>query len=133
MSLPRGRWVEAWRRGLARSGLAGSAVIAWRRLVSPCFFFSSRRRHTRFDCDWSSDVCSSDLWTPPGYVFQCPGGVQKIMAWILAGAPACGAVDGDPSPDPALVVCDLNQPVLDPRSEERRVGKEGRSRGSPDH
>src|SRR2546427_12946984 len=27
-----------------------------------CFFFSSRRRHTRFDCDWSSDVCSSDLW-----------------------------------------------------------------------
>src|SRR5256886_11184385 len=29
------------------------------------FFFSSRRRHTRFDCDWSSDVCSSDLvWSP---------------------------------------------------------------------
>src|SRR5260370_14653193 len=28
----------------------------------PCFFFfSSRRRHTRFKCDWSSDVCSSDL------------------------------------------------------------------------
>src|SRR5205085_6121757 len=25
------------------------------------FFFSSRRRHTRFDCDWGSDVCSSDL------------------------------------------------------------------------
>src|SRR2546430_7394217 len=25
------------------------------------FFFSSRRRHTRFDCDWSSNVCSSDL------------------------------------------------------------------------
>src|SRR5256886_11017311 len=30
------------------------------RLLS-VFFFSSRRRHTRFDCDWSSDVCSSDL------------------------------------------------------------------------
>src|SRR5260370_40936308 len=28
------------------------------------FFFSSRRRHTRFKCDWSSDVCSSDL-SPP--------------------------------------------------------------------
>src|SRR5688572_31433088 len=28
------------------------------------FFFSSRRRHTRFDCDWSSDVCSSDLDFP---------------------------------------------------------------------
>src|SRR5256886_4519402 len=26
-----------------------------------CFFFSSRRRHTSFDCDWSSDVCSPDL------------------------------------------------------------------------
>src|SRR2546430_1575869 len=30
-------------------------------LLRLCFFFSSRRRHTRFDCDWSSDVCSSDL------------------------------------------------------------------------
>src|SRR2546430_13035525 len=30
---------------------------------SSFFFFSSRRRHTIFDCDWSSDVCSSDL--PP--------------------------------------------------------------------
>src|SRR5689334_14625257 len=30
-----------------------------RRLIS--FFFSSRRRHTRWNCDWSSDVCSSDL------------------------------------------------------------------------
>src|SRR2546430_7851046 len=29
------------------------------------FFFSSRRRHTRFDCDWSSDVCSSDLERSP--------------------------------------------------------------------
>src|SRR2546427_2914304 len=31
------------------------------RSALPLFFFSSRRRHTRFDCDWSSDVCSSDL------------------------------------------------------------------------
>src|SRR2546430_14131316 len=31
-------------------------------MIACCFFFfSSRRRHTRFDCDWSSDVCSSDL------------------------------------------------------------------------
>src|SRR5260370_17808354 len=29
------------------------------------FFFSSRRRHTRFKCDWSSDVCSSDLFDFP--------------------------------------------------------------------
>src|SRR2546430_9238296 len=35
----------------------------------PCFFFfSSRRRHTRFDCDWSSDVCSSDLPARAGRV-----------------------------------------------------------------
>src|SRR3989475_6346189 len=34
------------------------ASVTVRRCV---FFFSSRRRHTRFDCDWSSDVCSSDL------------------------------------------------------------------------
>src|SRR2546430_12640051 len=32
--------------------------------VHSFFFFSSRRRHTRFDCDWSSDVCSSDLLIP---------------------------------------------------------------------
>src|SRR6267143_5777109 len=30
------------------------------------FFFSSRRRHTRWNCDWSSDVCSSDLLCPLG-------------------------------------------------------------------
>src|SRR5256886_13252239 len=40
---------ECWRQG---------PPIAQRRSA---FFFSSRRRHTRFDCDWSSDVCSSDL------------------------------------------------------------------------
>src|SRR5256886_7380698 len=40
-----------------------SALGAWLggRLWVRLFFFSSRRRHTRFDCDWSSDVCSSDL------------------------------------------------------------------------
>src|SRR5688572_32726148 len=37
-----------------------SSLTATRR-PSMKFFFSSRRRHTRFDCDWSSDVCSSDL------------------------------------------------------------------------
>src|SRR5688572_5076584 len=37
------------------AGGAGSAV------AETLFFFSSRRRHTSFDCDWSSDVCSSDL------------------------------------------------------------------------
>src|SRR5256886_9386196 len=36
-------------------------VSKMNRLFALFFFFSSRRRHTRFDCDWSSDVCSSDL------------------------------------------------------------------------
>src|SRR5260370_18626634 len=38
------------------------------------FFFSSRRRHTRFKCDWSSDVCSSDL-----QYFQALMGMDIIM------------------------------------------------------
>src|SRR2546427_7336532 len=36
------------------------------------FFFSSRRRHTRFDCDWSSDVCSSDLKDTGGFTEFVP-------------------------------------------------------------
>src|SRR5689334_25223437 len=37
------------------------------RQMSLFYFISSRRRHTRWNCDWSSDVCSSDLegWIPP--------------------------------------------------------------------
>src|SRR5690242_7232642 len=35
------------------------AECQWYR-YAPSFFFSSRRRHTRLTCDWSSDVCSSD-------------------------------------------------------------------------
>src|SRR5260370_31110328 len=35
------------------------------------FFFSSRRRHTRFKCDWSSDVCSSDLAGATDLVVRC--------------------------------------------------------------
>src|SRR2546430_11578206 len=46
-----------------RPGSCGTAAPGIHSVVSDesCFFFSSRRRHTRFDCDWSSDVCSSDL------------------------------------------------------------------------
>src|SRR2546427_8143124 len=43
-------------------GFLRLSVVSWWSLCVFCFFFfSSRRRHTRFDCDWSSDVCSSDL------------------------------------------------------------------------
>src|SRR5256886_5003854 len=38
-----------------------SSADAVQNIFDYTFFFSSRRRHTRFDCDWSSDVCSSDL------------------------------------------------------------------------
>src|SRR3989338_4413392 len=37
------------------------------------FFFSSRRRHTRWNCDWSSDVCSSDLAGVPGPMLRASG------------------------------------------------------------
>src|SRR5260370_23861671 len=38
--------------------------------MSKSFFFSSRRRHTRFKCDWSSDVCSSDLGQQVGAIHR---------------------------------------------------------------
>src|SRR2546430_17449204 len=42
------------------------------------FFFSSRRRHTRFDCDWSSDVCSSDLFAVnPDYTGPTSGSLHQ--------------------------------------------------------
>src|SRR5207237_3464025 len=41
------------------------------------FFFASRRRHTRFKCDWSSDVCSSDL--PPGLEVSARTAEGEIM------------------------------------------------------
>src|SRR6266508_5252540 len=68
------------------------------------FFFSSRRRHTRWPRDWSSDVCSSDLRTT-----QSTG--PKISS----------------------VYTDMSGVTLSRRSEERRVGKECRSRWSPYH
>src|SRR5579862_1778909 len=47
------------------------------------FFFSSRRRHTRWNCDWSSDVCSSDL--------QCGSSMQA--AFNAAAAIQAGHLD----------------------------------------
>src|SRR5256886_6986958 len=48
------------------------------------FFFSSRRRHTRFDCDWSSDVCSSDLDRPQLVRDVTAGVIVGIVALPLA-------------------------------------------------
>src|SRR5256886_8100613 len=95
------------------------------------FFFSSRRRHTRFDCDWSSDVCSSDLIG--GRAFSALGlspAVALLVGEIARGAERTGALGS------ALHVgCDrlFEQLLRAPRSEERRVGKECRSRWSPYH
>src|SRR3712207_8707489 len=49
------------------------------------FFFSSRRRHTRYWRDWSSDVCSSDLRVPPDYD-ELPAERQEIILQRLAFA-----------------------------------------------
>src|SRR2546426_6814257 len=50
-----------------------SCLLRRDRLGSLCFFFfSSRRRHTRLQGDWSSDVCSSDLRGPP-----CTGRIRR--------------------------------------------------------
>src|SRR6266568_8569613 len=52
------------------------------------FFFSSRRRHTRWNCDWSSDVCSSDLIGDDARVRQPPAGQP-------GGEGPRGLADGD--------------------------------------
>src|SRR3989475_1253160 len=48
--------------------------------LTTLFFFSSRRRHTRFDCDWSSDVCSSDLGTRRPGCETCAGD-PLVVRW----------------------------------------------------
>src|SRR5439155_6619392 len=85
----------------------------------PSFFFSSRRRHTRWPRDWSSDVCSSDL--APEEFDQFPG--QERLAFdqlfFLPRGP-------EPTLD-HLLREERRVEVFVERSEERRVGKECRS------
>src|SRR5207237_5401518 len=78
------------------------------------FFFSSRRRHTRFKCDWSSDVCSSDLGRLARRLVDERHSQLELS--LLAAL------------EDAKHVARLSH--LE-RSEERRVGKECRSRWSP--
>src|SRR2546421_9562910 len=95
------------------------------------FFFSSRRRHTRSDRDWSSDVCSSDL----------VGGrpLMDVVRELYRADPAefvelrdreAASAREEGDEDTASVIKKLRRPT---RSEERRVGKECRSRWSPYH
>src|SRR5256885_12251511 len=62
--------LERFARTLARE----HKQVSWSEAASlrEClFFFSSRRRHTRLQGDWSSDVCSSDLRSPPRRARGC--------------------------------------------------------------
>src|ERR671917_2214183 len=59
------------------------------------FFFSSRRRHTRSLCDWSSDVCSSDL--PAGLGGGIPVGRREAQIWVLGRL--VRVVDAGEAPD----------------------------------
>src|SRR3712207_7551124 len=98
-------------------------------------FFSSRRRHTRYWRDWSSDVCSSDLGGSGGP--RVGNGDVRDRRVLLAGAPkdlgprvvqvsrVLAEAGAEESPRAAESVAH--------RSEERRVGKECRSRWSPYH
>src|SRR5438094_8279643 len=78
------------------------------------FFFSSRRRHTRSYGDWSSDVCSSDLVETLVRLLDRAADERLDLA---GGGAGVAGLDGQAGV----------------RSEERRVGKECRSRGSPEH
>src|SRR3989454_5659221 len=94
------------------------------------FFFSSRRRHTRLQGDWSSDVCSSDL-EQAGLRVDNGIVVDDLCRTTNADIYAAGDVANfhNPALDSRLRV----EHEDNARSEERRVGKEGRSRWSPYH
>src|SRR3712207_6911924 len=91
------------------------------------FFFSSRRRHTRYWRDWSSDVCSSDLPVGTYAVKAEKSGFSSITANVGV------TVGTDSKADFTLKTGGVTEQVTVIRSEERRVGKECRSRWSPYH
>src|SRR5688572_30846712 len=100
-------------------------MVAWAGVLF--FFFSSRRRHTSFDCDWSSDVCSSDLAAmllvrvaPPNMV---PGGPGPKPPPPPPPGQRPGFVQVGVQMDAADAVQSTVRRLA--RSEERRVGKEG--------
>src|SRR5947209_4093320 len=88
------------------------------------FFFSSRRRHTRYWRDWSSDVCSSDL-----HPFDAEIVAQRrlLLRPGMVEAEAVFSLPQEPGGDRQT---DALERLAARRSEERRVGKECRSRWS---
>src|SRR5437870_8251835 len=97
------------------------------RVLMFVFFFSSRRRHTRWPRDWSSDVCSSDLQWVEKYFGRLKRGPQvpKISATTPPITAERRAVVTDQVELPRVYMGWITSPI---RSEERRVGKECRSR-----
>src|SRR3989440_7156666 len=97
------------------------------------FFFSSRRRHTRSDRDWSSDVCSSDLHR----LQPLAGGhvaAGRLRAIAVTSRERLQAMPDLPTvSEGGLPGYESSQWYGLLRSEERRVGKECRSRWSPYH
>src|SRR5437660_8326457 len=94
-------------------------------VISLFFFFSSRRRHTRWPRDWSSDVCSSDLSVT----------IKKKRSEIDRGYFICfeaRILRGQLSLDEKKNNKMQETKTID-RSEERRVGKECRYRWSQEH
>src|SRR5699024_11485680 len=95
------------------------------------FFFSSRRRHTRSKRDWSSDVCSSDL-----HEVTIPKDITILAKVILTLEDVIDRLDPDFSimkavePFGKKLIRQRYNPksMAKDRSEERRVGKESRSR-----
>src|SRR5258707_7959523 len=94
------------------------------------FFFSSRRRHTRYWRDWSSDVCSSDLPSAEAAMVNPSAEGFTIAASALGKTKMVLQVCAV-----AVLIAGSRYTSLKPlaRSEERRVGKECRSRWSPYH
>src|SRR5256885_13153522 len=94
------------------------------------FFFSSRRRHTRLQGDWSSDVCSSDLRMETASMdtgsVMGQSSPDNVVVNYAIFAPQTGKVK-----EHGRVFARSYRSIL--RSEERRVGKECRSRWSPYH
>src|SRR5207237_1919152 len=97
-------------------------------------FFSSRRRHTRFKCDWSSDVCSSDL--DINQLARNPAvvgtGISSALPRADAGFVLQLSWTSTDEPNQGLTAL-TNGPagVGAGRSEERRVGRDRRSGGWP--
>src|SRR5258707_6237090 len=96
--------------------------------VSIYFFFSSRRRHTRYWRDWSSDVCSSDLRDEERALARDVLARKLDVAAELHAISSCHTcATGEPWPRGGYDGGDC----CAGRSEEGRVGEEGRSRGVP--